>query len=136
MQRLEGLLLQRGLPCKWRALGLPKDSPPWSRLPFLEAGRPEPLPSCQLHCPAQSLRSWCAGAGAGPLGPPPAERGGMGPEEVPAGSMGAGDPGPGRRKTDLTHGGTSASPLPVSFNLSALLLFILLPKYFDSILTN
>ena len=135
MQCFEGLLLQRGCPASGVPWGSRRTAHRGVACPSWKLGRPEPLLSCQLHYPARSLCPWCAGTGAGPLGPP-GGKGGMGPEEVPAGGMGAGDPGPGKRKTDLTSGGTSASPLPVSFHLSALLPFILLPKYFDSILTN
>lgn len=53
------------VPCKWRALGLPKDSPPWSCLPFLEAGEawapafmPAALPSAEPPPLVCRRRGW------------------------------------------------------------------------------
>ena len=56
----------------------------------------------------------------------------MGPEEVLAGSLGAGDPGPGKRKTDLTLGERQLL-LPQFLFISQPCCFL---SSFDSVLAN
>lgn len=82
---------------KWRALGLPKASPLWSCLPFLEAGEagapafmPAAPPSMEPPPPGRRPQGWTPRT-------PWREEGEWG-QRGAGGGMGAGGPGPGERK--------------------------------------
>lgn len=117
-------VLRRPPPPARGALRVACPGAPEGRLPW----------SCPLFLEGREAGASAPGVPATGLDPqgPTVGRGRMGPEEVLVGSVGAGDPGPGKRKTDLTLGERQLL-LPISFHLSALLLFILLWLSFDKL---